>query len=50
MRQLKTTLRTKTVFIFKSVKNQQIAFGTTPTDTSSTTYSTTITGGGLISF
>jgi hypothetical protein len=48
MKQPKNTLKTRTVFVFRSTKNQLQNGKTNPTDTTATTVTTTATGSGVI--
>jgi len=48
MKQPKNTLKTRTVFVFRSTKNQPRNFGSNPTDTTTVTLTTTATGSGVI--
>ena len=50
MKQLKNTLKTRTVFVYRSTKKQDKKYETNPTDHTTITYTTTATGTGLIFF
>ncbi|WP_165456480.1 hypothetical protein [Pedobacter kyonggii] len=48
MKQPKNTLKTRTVFVFRSTKKQLRNFDTNPTDATTATFTTTATGSGVI--